>query len=116
MESITKYKSVPVPVDQENIIPSLIQQIKKDFALQGYPIDDFGVEPVQFFNLLYSKTQEFIESDFPALLNILYRIDISERKVSSRLSVSESDTAKVLIELIVEREIQKINLRNRFNR
>lgn len=53
-----------------------------------------------------------IDCDFQKLLNILYRIDVSEQK--TRLALSDDDPAFALAGLIIDRELQKVETRKKY--
>jgi hypothetical protein len=58
---------------------------------------------------------ELINKDFQALLQLLYRIDVNEKKI--RLYLNEKtneDSANVLANMIIERQLQKIETRKKF--
>ncbi len=60
---------------------------------------------------------ELINKDFHALIQLLYRIDVNEKKI--RLYLNEKpneDAASVLADLIIERQLQKIESRKKFSR
>ena len=57
-----------------------------------------------------------INEDFHALLQLLYRIDVSENIIRSSLkNNSNTMTADVIADLIIERQLQKIESRKIFN-
>lgn len=59
------------------------------------------------------KVNELIEHDFGKLVNILYRIDVSEQKLKHLLqSNGDKDAAAIISRLIVERQIEKIKSRH----
>lgn len=64
--------------------------------------------------LLKVKIDELIHHDLERLKWILYRIDVSEKKLHEALSNSESDAATVITDLIIERQIQKAESRKQF--
>jgi hypothetical protein len=60
---------------------------------------------------------ELINNDFNALVQILYRIDVDEKKLKQLLKESkDSDTASIIADLIVERQLQKIKSKSWFSR
>ncbi len=67
-----------------------------------------------FRNLLIQRIEELIQRDFEKLKWILYRIDISEKKLADALQVSEADAATVMADLIIERQLQKAESRKNF--
>lgn len=51
---------------------------------------------------------QMIENDFPKLVQILYRIDISEKKLKQKLSdIGSENAGKTIALLLVERQKQK---------
>lgn len=60
---------------------------------------------------------ELINKDFSALMQLLYRIDVDEKKIRSCLSqITNEDSANILSDLIIERQIQKIESRKKFSK
>ena len=66
---------------------------------------------------LASKFNELINTDLNHLVQILYRIDISERKLKETLNQNkDKDAGKLLAELTVERQLQKIRSREQYRK
>jgi hypothetical protein len=58
---------------------------------------------------------QLVEHDFEKLVRLLYRIDVNEAKLKHILREHPNENAGNLIaELIIERQIQKINTREQF--
>ena len=88
---------------------------------QAMDIEESSIVPSQEFT-----EQELIENlskiigylldrDLEKLMNILYRIDVSEQKVKEIFAHEEPGNLSMAIaELIVERQKQKIYYRNKF--
>lgn len=56
---------------------------------------------------------ELIVHDFNALVQLLYRIDVDEKKLKKTLAENNSDdAASVIADLIIARQIQKAESRN----
>ena len=54
-------------------------------------------------------------NDFPALVQILYRVDVSEQKLKTVLSQNkEADAGDLLSELLMQRQAEKTALRQSF--
>ena len=53
-----------------------------------------------------------IDRDFQKLLNMLYRIDVDEQK--TKIAFTNDDPAISLAELIIERELKKVETRKRY--
>ncbi|HSN09353.1 MAG TPA: hypothetical protein VLS85_09950 [Hanamia sp.] len=59
---------------------------------------------------------ELINKDFHALIQLLYRIDVNEKKIRFYLNEKPNeDAAGVLADLIIERQLQKIESRKKFS-
>ena len=58
---------------------------------------------------------ELIVNDFQRLITILYRIDVDEKKLKRILKENiGKDAGEIIANLIIEREIQKIETRKQF--
>ena len=69
----------------------------------------------QLEELLAETLNGWIRSDFNKLVQLLYRIDISETRLRSLLEENtESDTGLLIARLILERQWQKIQTRRSF--
>lgn len=99
-------------------IKSLQKFVSKDFIKDDetslIPNHDFE-ELEEFKRYLIDKLTDLLNNNFNLLVNILYRIDISEQKLvelfggRNRENISEK-----LAEMIIERQIQKINFRKQY--
>jgi len=59
---------------------------------------------------------ELINKDFHSLIRLLYRIDVDEKKIRVYLEQQQNvDSASVLADLIIERQLQKIISRKYFS-
>ena len=79
---------------------------------------EFEVEKMNYSEFLKNLTRiinYLLEKDFQRLLNGLYRIDVSEQKVNEVLNASAPDSiAKEVAQLILERELQKVETRLKY--
>lgn len=70
-------------------------------------------EFAQFINHL-------ISTDFSRLLNILYRVDVEEKKVKAALADNDNDAGKsaghIIAALLVERQVEKIKVREEYRK
>jgi phosphomannomutase len=65
---------------------------------------------------LIALINELINKDFQSLIQLLYRIDVNEKKIRVYLDANaDKDSATVLADLIIERQLQKIESRKKFN-
>ena len=66
---------------------------------------------------LISLINELINNDFHSLIQLLYRIDVNEKKIRFYLEENtHTDAAIVITDLIIERQLQKIEIRKKFTR
>lgn len=64
---------------------------------------------------LMDLINELIQKDFNALVQLLYRIDVDEKKIRVYLKENKNqDSASVLADLIIDRQQQKIKSRQEF--
>src|SRR5687767_13807970 len=96
------------PIDSD-LIPSINQSL--EINLPGNISEDELKEKISsFINAL-------IENDFHRLVSLLYRVDVSEEKLKAMLVENQgTDAGKIIGELIIERQLQKIKTRRHFNR
>lgn len=87
--------------------------VKSDFT-SLIPNNDFK-HLEEFRKYLTEKMQAMLDTDFNLLVNTLYRIDISEKKLSELFSGKDrNNIPEKLADLIIERQIQKIKFRQRY--
>ena len=55
-----------------------------------------------------------VTHDFNKLVAILYRIDISEKLLKTKLETEEKDAGAIIADMIIERQIQKIKTKQEF--
>ncbi len=62
------------------------------------------------------RIEELIDSDFERLLYLLYRSDVSEKKLRQALDESPSDEASnIIARMFIERQLEKYETRMRFS-
>jgi hypothetical protein len=68
-----------------------------------------------FERILAEKINDLVSNDFPSLVNILYRIDVSELKVKQVLKDHpDADAGALIASLIIERMLAKAKNRDNF--
>ena len=89
-------------------------QLEKDFLNIGVNFDI--QKPVQDYKQLFSFASTLVsilnEQAPKRILNLLYRIDLSEEKVQSEMKISSLSFSALLAELIVKRVLQKVIIKN----
>ncbi len=87
----------------------VLQQIDKDFLQLNLEIDIHGTEVIR---QMQQEVEKLLHNDSQRLMNLLYRIDISEKKIrdlhNNKPSMPERD---VITFLIIQRELQKVIFR-----
>ena len=65
---------------------------------------------------LIALINELINKDFHALIQLLYRIDVYEKKIRLYLNKNtDADSAAIIADLIIERQLEKIESRRKFS-
>ena len=78
-------------------------------SIQVTPSNDLRNQLISFIN-------ELINIDFNALVQLLYRIDVDEKKLKELLKQNENtDAALIIADLIISRQLQKIETKKQFN-
>lgn len=73
------------------------------------PTNDFREQLTHLIN-------ELINDDFNALVQLLYRIDVSETKLKNLLNQQKDiDASSIIADLIIERQLQKIATKKQFS-
>jgi hypothetical protein len=91
----------------------IVSDFTKDMNLLGWKVD-VGLFPhqqalIHFVEAMYIK-------DRAMLVELLYRMNISESEMGQALSnANQSNFASIYCEKIIERSIQRIDLRKRFS-
>ncbi len=89
-----------------NLIPAIRQSINIELP------DYISLEELK--RKLAIHINHLIQSDFEKLLSLLYRIDVSEAKLKYLLQKNKEEiAADTIAELIIERQLQKIESRKK---
>ena len=95
-----------------NANSELLLQINKELAIdlpEKISLEELQIQLAIHINYL-------IQHHFEQLVSLLYRIDVSEAKIKLLLQQQPGeDAAKIITSLIIERQLQKIRTRQRFN-
>lgn len=94
-------------MEQEALLDLNLKLLKID-------IDSASLEFTKIRNQLISIVKELIYNDFQKLLVILYRIDVDEKKLKFALFDSSLPAAETIVDLIIERQFQKLKYRELF--
>lgn len=86
----------------------MIQLVNKELTLE-LP-EQISMEEIQ--EKLSAHINRLIQSNFEQLVNLLYRIDVSETKIKSLLEYQAGTNAgDIIAKLVIERQLQKIKSR-----
>ncbi len=90
--------------------------IRKDFNLDAselaIPESELSRETV--LKKLSYLVAYLMEKDFSRLLQVLYRIDVSEEKLKAALAVREQSPSDIIAVMILDRELQKVATRKKY--
>lgn len=90
---------------------ALIQLVNKELTLE-LP-EQISLEEIK--EKLSAHINRLIQSNFEQLVNLLYRIDVSESKIKSLLEYQAGTNAgDIIANLVIERQLQKIKSREQF--
>ncbi len=86
--------------------------------LQIDDLADPGRTDEERLELLAEYIDHLIQTDFNRLLSILYRVDVSEEKLKKELAESNSsgNSGRIIAELLVNREVEKIKFREEYRK
>lgn len=91
--------------DTVKLIVQELEKFQVDIVLQENNYE-------QLLKGLSQKINLLITNDFSRLISILYRLDISEKKLSYQLAqLKGTNAGDIIANLIVERQLQKIKSR-----
>ncbi|TYA52437.1 hypothetical protein [Formosa maritima] len=101
---------------QDNLYKNLIKQLNKDLLYANIDLDfSEDVLPSSLKLLLHETIYKLIQEKFMDYLNLLYIIDVSEKKVKQ---LDGSDTlllSEQISFLILQREWQKVWFKNQYS-
>ncbi|MCO5247762.1 MAG: hypothetical protein M9887_02270 [Chitinophagales bacterium] len=64
---------------------------------------------------LTTQVEEMVSHDFDGLIQLLYRIDVDERKLKALIAENNAfESNRVIAKMILERQKQKVFWRNKF--
>ncbi|WP_370458290.1 hypothetical protein [Cellulophaga sp. L1A9] len=94
---------------------NLVAQLGKDFGLANIDIDlPFNVNPKNLKTILHQKIYRLMMERFAEYLNLLYIIDVPEKKVKSIQETDVVDISNQVAFLILQREFQKVWFRQKY--
>lgn len=98
---------------QNDLYLKLIHQLNKDFA----GIIDMAIpentKPVQLKEILVKNLEYLLQQSVVNYQNLLYKIDVSEKKIASIITEKKEEYLESVTLLILQREWQKVWFRNK---
>lgn len=64
--------------------------------------------------LLVKAVEHLMETDFPRLCQLLYKVDVDEAVLKARLTSSDAPPAEIIARQLLERQKQKVALREKY--
>ncbi|MCH7515887.1 MAG: hypothetical protein IIB08_01950 [Bacteroidetes bacterium] len=99
-------------------VTEISEFISKDFMVGNsnslIPVGDF-INLNEFRLYLSQKLSNLMDNNYDSFINILYRIDVDEEKLSKLFSGTNRENISAdLADLIIERSIQKAEFRQKY--
>ncbi len=88
----------------------------KDITELMSEANELVVRSPEWYNRLKEDVEHLINFEFDRLLQLLYRVDVSESKLRTMLAEMPATDASVIItNLLLERQLEKIKSRKNFS-
>jgi len=104
-------------IEENSFLNETVEQLEKDFLMVGVNFD--VPKPVlsysSLFNFTFNLVDALNEKDSQKILNLLYRIDLSEEIVKTEMQKTDFNFSKMLSEMIVKRELYKVIIRKKIS-
>ncbi len=98
---------------ENDLYVKLIHQLNKDFTgIIDIAIPE-AIEPIRLKLMLSEKIAYLLLHDLVAYQHLLYRIDVSEKKLTSIVTDKTEEYIEAVLFLILSREWQKVWFRNK---
>lgn len=99
-------------MDEQRYLPEIRSTLQQAFDL---PL--MTQSRTELLQILAAEINRIILNDFNRLISILYRLDVSEQKITQVLKENKQTDAGILIaEQLIERQLQKILTRKKFSK
>lgn len=98
-----------------NLYKQLVKQLNKDLALSNIDLSfNEDVLPSSLKFLLHEMLFKLIQERFMDYLNLLYIIDVSEKKIKTLDGTDTIEMSEQVAFMILQREWQKVWFRNKY--
>ncbi len=103
---------IEIYFNNQQVIDHLLRQLEKDLEIENNSLTcqfENGNLFEKIHTLILPVVEKNIQQNYGNFISKLYRIDVSEQKISDALkNKSSSDYADVITKLILQKEMQKI--------
>ena len=111
----SKFDSFFALAEKENLYNQLIAQINKDFSRARIPLElSANTIPVVLKKSIQGKIRILIQQNFTEYLNLLYIIDVPEKKIKDINSDDLEQLSEEVTFLILKREWLKVWYKNNY--
>ena len=97
-------------IEKNSFLNETVEQLEKDFLMVGVNFD--VPKPVLSYSSLFNFTIHLVDAlqakDSQKILNLLYRIDLSEEIVKNAMKQTDLSFTEMISEMIVKRELKKV--------
>ena len=112
----TQIRELLVNAVDQDLYVALIRQLNKDFMLANLEYDlEEDCNPDLLKQKLGVIISELVNNEFDSLLNLLYRIDLSEHKIIVLPKDNQETYIASISFLILKREWQKVWFRKKYS-
>lgn len=111
--NLTTVNELLEAAQNEALYKALIQQLNKDFSGIIDVAIPLSLSPIELKNTLSKHIEYLLLKDVAAYQNLLYRIDVSEKKIKSIEANETVMYIESVVFLILKREWQKVWFRNK---
>lgn len=111
--NITTVDELLAIAQNETLYEALIHQLNKDFSGIIDLAIPLSLAPIELKNILSKHIEYLLLKDIAGYQNLLYRIDISEKKIKSIETTKIESYVESVVFLILKREWQKVWFRNK---
>ena len=115
MNAPTTFEDLILQAHQNELYANLIKQLNKDFLLANIHLEfDEEVLPTSLKLILHETVHKLIQEKFTDYLNLLYIIDVPERKVKQLETEDMVKLSEQVTYLMLLREWQKVWYRSQY--
>lgn len=116
MQLPVSFSELILEAERYDLYNQLVKQLNKDLALANIDLNfDEDILPSSLKLLLHEVVYKLIQERFADYLNVLYIIDVSEKKIKSLDGTDTLEMSEQVAFMILQREWQKVWYKNQYN-